>query len=103
MNEPKAMRDPQGKRALFDAPVDIADDVLRGMSREGKEALYSAGARQPGTVLVTCSRCQERTRISLADVGLRILRISAWNPLRRHSHWITCPACRHRSWCHVAL
>ncbi len=94
--------DPSGKRALFEAPVDVADDVLHGRERSGKDALFSVGPRS-GTARVTCSRCQERTRVSLTDLGLRVVRLSAWNPLRRHSHWITCPACEHRAWCHVSV
>lgn len=95
--------DPAGKRALFEAPIDIADDLLHGQDRSGKDALFSVGGSQSGTARITCSRCQERTRVSLTDLGLRVVRLSAWNPLRRHSHWITCPACEHRAWCHVSL
>ena len=95
--------DPSGKRALFGAPVDVADDLLHGQDRSGKDALFSVGPPKSGTARITCSRCQERTRVSLTDLGGRVLRLSVWNPLRRHSHWITCPACEHRAWCHVSI
>lgn len=94
--------DPSGKRALFETRVDVADDLLHS-DRSGRDALFSVGAQKSGTARITCSRCQERTRVSLTDLGLRVVRLSAWNPLRRHSHWITCPACEHRAWCHVSL
>ena len=54
--------DPQGRRALFETPVSAARDVIRsGTPREGKEALYSSGPRQRGTVVVHCSSCQARS------------------------------------------
>lgn len=99
----KVRLDPAGKRALFDARFDVADDLLDGPDRRGKDALFSVGPPESGTALITCSRCQERTRVSMTDLGLRVVRLSVWNPLRRHSHWITCPACGHRAWCHVSL
>lgn len=95
--------DPSGKRALFGAPVDVADDLLHGHDRSGRDALFSVGAPESGTARISCSRCQERTRVSLTDLGVRVLKLSVWNPLRRHSHWITCPACKHRAWCHVSV
>lgn len=94
--------DPQGKRALFEAPVAAAPDTLRaGRERHGREALFSNGPRQFGTAIVDCSACKVRSRTSLADIGLRLLTISAWLPGRSHSHWMRCPACGHRTWCSV--
>ncbi len=95
--------DPQGRRALFETPVDAARDTLRsGTPREGKDALYSSGPRQVGTVVVTCSSCEARSRINLTDLGLRFLTGSAWIPGRRAGHWLRCPACNQRTWCSVA-
>ncbi|MEZ5179740.1 MAG: hypothetical protein R2746_16075 [Acidimicrobiales bacterium] len=51
--------DPQGRRALFETPVSAARDTIRsGAAREGKDALYSTGPRQSGTVVVSCSGCR---------------------------------------------
>src|SRR5690606_1422373 len=48
--------DPQGRRALFETPVSAARDTIRsGVAAEGKDALYSTGPRQSGTVVVSCS------------------------------------------------
>lgn len=94
--------DPQGKRALFEAPVGAARDTLRsGTPREGREALFSTGKREAGTVVVACSSCHARSRINLTDLGLRMLTVSVWLPGRRHSHWLRCPACEHRTWCRI--
>ncbi len=94
--------DPEGKRALFEKPVSAAPDQLRsGRASDGKEALYSAGPARPGTVLVECASCEMRSRVSLVELGLRLATLSAWLPGRRNSHWMRCPACGHRTWCHV--
>jgi len=96
--------DPTGKRALFEAPVAAAPDQLSsGRHAEGKEALFSTGPRRPGTVLVECSGCKARSRISLIDLGLRLVSLSVWNPLRKHSRWMQCPSCGKREWCRVDL
>ena len=94
--------DPLGKRALFEAPVAAAPDTLRaGRERQGREALFSTGPRQFGTVVVDCSACKVRSRTSLADIGLRLFTGSAWLPGREYSHWMRCPTCGHRTWCSV--
>ncbi len=94
--------DPQGRRALFDTPVSAARDTIRsGKPREGKDALYSTGPRQAGTVVVTCSSCTARSRINLTDLGLRWLSGSVWLPGRRNGHWMRCPSCGKRTWCSV--
>ncbi|HEY4376733.1 MAG TPA: hypothetical protein VGM93_06225 [Acidimicrobiales bacterium] len=94
--------DPKGKRALFEAPVGAARDTLRsGRHADGKDALYSTGRRETGTVVVACSACEARTRINLTDLGMRLATMSVWLPIRKHSHWMRCPACGNRTWCHV--
>lgn len=94
--------DPQGRRALFETPVSAARDTVRsGPPAEGRHALFSTGPRRTGTVTVTCSGCQARSRINLTDLGLRLLSGSAWMPGRRHSHWMRCPSCDRRRWCRI--
>ena len=93
--------DPTGKRALFEAPVAAAPDQLSsGRNAEGKAALFSTGPRRSGTVVIECSGCKSRSRISLVDLGVRLV-VSAWLPVRRHSRWMQCPSCNRREWCHV--
>jgi hypothetical protein len=95
--------DPTGKRALFEAPVSAApDSIATGHTPDGKGALFSAGPHRTGTVLVECSSCRARSRISLADLGVRMLSLSAFLPTRRsHPYWLRCPTCDHRTWCRV--
>ncbi|MGI8939991.1 MAG: hypothetical protein ACR2JF_17605 [Iamia sp.] len=93
--------DPQGRRALFEMPVDAARDTIRsGEAKEGKDALYSTGPRQAGSVVIECSGCKVRTRISLTDVTMRLVTLSVWVPGR--GHWMRCPACEHRRWVSIA-
>jgi hypothetical protein len=104
--EPARLRprslDPQGKRALFEAPVGAARDLIRsGPPAEGKDALYSTGPRQVGTVVVSCSSCEGRSRINLTELGMRLASVSVWLPVRSHSHWMRCPSCGRRTWCHI--
>lgn len=93
---------PTGRQALFTTPPTAArDQLVPGNRKDGREALFSSGSRQPGTVVVECSQCSSRTRQSLVDLGVRLLSISVWLPVRRHSHWMRCPACHHHTWCAI--
>lgn len=94
--------DPTGKEALFTAPVAAAADQLApGRPAVGRDALFSVGPRRPGTVLVDCESCCERSRVGLLDVGVRLLTVSAWLPARPFGHWMRCPACGRRTWCRI--
>jgi hypothetical protein len=94
--------DPSGKHALFSTPPQAARDQLGpGNQKEGRDALFSTGPRQTGTVIIECSACKVRTRSTLLDLGVRLVSISAWLPTRRHSHWMRCPACHTHTWCHI--
>jgi hypothetical protein len=94
--------DPQGKRALFETPPSAAPDILHaGPRRSGREALFSTGVRRTGTAVVDCSGCGVRSRASLADIGFRLVTISAFLPGRSHPHWMRCPSCGTRHWCRI--
>lgn len=94
--------DTTGKRALFETPVMVAPDrMTSGAQNEGKAALFSSTPRRPGTVLVECSTCKARSRVSLVELVGRFAAGSAWFPRRRHSHWLLCPSCGTRRWCRV--
>jgi hypothetical protein len=95
--------DPTGKRALFEAPVQAPPETrLGGPAREGRDALFSSDRRTPATVVVECEHCAARTRVGLADLGVRLLTGSAWLPFRgERPHWMRCPSCRRRAWCRI--
>jgi len=95
--------DPDGKRALFEAPVSAPPEQLKpGPPRDGRDAMFSVGPPSPGTVLVDCSSCHGRARISLTDLGVRLLRGSFFAPFRSRDFWVRCPVCEHRTWCNVS-
>ncbi|MBT8240664.1 MAG: hypothetical protein KJN63_05505 [Acidimicrobiia bacterium] len=103
MNAPerpnKRTTDPLGKRALFSPPTNESD---QGRSSEGVRALYSTpGEWRPGTVVMECSACLAHTRVSIFDVGARILAFSIWIPGKSHSRWLSCPACDQRTWSRI--
>jgi hypothetical protein len=107
-NDPVAARaaakriDPTGKHALFSAPPAAARDQLGpGNAKDGRQAFFSTGPRQTGTVVVKCSACHTRTRVTLLDLGVRLVSISAWIPRRRYSHWMRCPSCHQHNWCDI--
>jgi hypothetical protein len=94
--------DPDGKSALYGGPVTAAPDSLGpGNQKQGKDALYSTGPRQVGTVVIECSSCDARARSTLPDLGIRLLSISVWLPGRKHSHWMRCPSCHEHTWCRI--
>ncbi len=95
--------DPTGKRALFESPVQAPPETrLGGASREGRDALFSSDRRTPGTVVIECERCSARSRVGLAELGIRLLTGSAWLPGRgSRPHWMRCPSCNRRTWCRI--
>jgi hypothetical protein len=95
--------DPMGKRALFGPPPMHGEQQLPGSHDPGREAYFSSGPHETGTVVVDCSRCGEKTRISVLDAGIRLASLSLWIPGKRHSRRIRCPSCDHRAWCRVSL
>ncbi len=104
MTQSRRNLDPTGKRALFETPVTAADDLLRaGEHADGRAALFSTGKPTPGTALVECSSCTTRTRVTLADVALRLASFSVYLPLLhpRHPHRIRCPHCGKTTWCRI--
>lgn len=104
MTQSRRNLDPTGKRALFETPVTAADDALRaGEHADGRAALFSTGKPTLGTALVECSSCTTRTRVTLADVALRLASFSVYLPLLhpRHPHRIRCPHCGKATWCRI--
>ena len=87
--------DRQGKRALF---TGAGESSQPESGRAGKAALYSAANRRPATLVVECSSCHGRSRVSYVDFAMRQLPVTLWLPWRHHSRFMTCPACGRRTW-----
>ncbi|MCP3994490.1 MAG: hypothetical protein GY722_05410 [bacterium] len=96
-------RDPMGKSALFSPPpMPPAEDLSPGEKPAiGKHALYSAGPRRRGTVVVECSRCLNHSRMTAVEAGVRIAFVSLWVPGKKFSRWMQCPECERRTWCRI--
>jgi hypothetical protein len=65
---------------------------------DGKRALFSTAVRRPGTLVVDCSTCRGRSRLTYPEFVRRCLPVTVWIPWRRHSQWMVCPACERRTW-----
>jgi len=98
MTEGRNQHRPNGRAALF-GPVAPPMDRPQPAG-EGRQALFSAAPRRKGTVLVECSRCDARTPVPLASLGVRMIP-SLWIPGRSFSRLMRCPACDQPSWCRV--
>ena len=94
--------DPTGKRALFEPSAgDEAAKLIQPTQRlgeSGKASLFTAAERRAGTVVVICSSCEAKSRVSLVELGLRHLPFGMWLPGRRYSRLMRCPACERRTW-----
>lgn len=100
----KRSRDPLGKSALFSTsgipermPVPIdADAEGRGASH-----LFTKPESRPGTtLLVDCSACGRRTRVTYAEFAALHFPVWLWvpSPARTHRHWLRCPTCHRFAW-----
>ena len=56
------------------------------------------GSDMPGTLVVDCSRCHGRTRLTYAEFAQRHLPYWIWTPWRRYSRYVVCPSCGQRAW-----
>jgi len=118
--------DPLGKRALFWMPVDeeAADEEPSSRTHArpaGRHALFSAPtpaqegdpARPGGSgsdplpargiFTVSCSTCGSVSRVGLVELLFLQFPWAAWLPGRVFDRWMTCPACRRRTWTSVTL
>jgi hypothetical protein len=83
----------------------------------GKRALYS-GARpeshsarftsenplvERGMFVVQCERCHQTSHVGLLDLLIYQFPIGGWLPRGQYDRRMTCPSCRHRTWCSVSL
>jgi hypothetical protein len=99
-------RDPLGRRALFSVPAqEVPLPEPEAPERDGTGGgwtVFSARQRRPGTVVLECSACQARTRVGWLEFLRRHFPVWLWLPWRRHSRWMSCPACDRRTWLAVS-
>ncbi len=56
-----------------------------------------------GVFAVACSSCGSVTRVGILDFLWLQFPFGAWLPRRVFDRWMTCPACRRRTWMSVTL
>lgn len=98
----RPVRDPQGKRALFDpAPGDASERLVRPTAQvgaRGRGSLFSAGERRPGTLVLECRSCGARSRVGYVDFLRLHLPFWLWVPGAPFSRLMRCPACDEITW-----
>lgn len=89
---------PSGKHALFSMATPAGEP-------EKDVSTVSDGGEIPsrGILSVACSSCGSVSRVGLVDFVLLQFPFAAWLPLRTYNRWMTCPACRHRTWTSVTV
>ena len=99
---PKSRRR-EGRKALFELPAQDAEEaqaIASPPGSEGRSAMFSSDRRRPGTVVVDCSSCHGRSRVSFLELP-RLFALSITVPFRSHPHRVQCPSCRHWTWCRI--
>ncbi len=91
-----AMPAPTGRHALFSAATPAGEE-------EGPEGSPSGPLPSRGILTVACSSCGSVTRVGILDFLWLQLPFGVWLPRRVFDRWMTCPACRRRTWTSVTL
>ena len=104
-----AERDVPGKHALFSdearavghqGPSRVPDrpsDVPRP-ARPAPARLPRAGRGILSSITVDCSTCGARSEIHMTEFVMLHLPVWLWRPGRGYTRFMTCPACRRRTW-----
>jgi hypothetical protein len=89
---------PAGKHALYSEATPTGEAVA---------ATSTATATDPlpprGLFSVACSSCGSISRVGVVEFVLLQFPFGAWLPRRAFDRWMTCPACRRRTWTSVTL
>ena len=89
---------PAGKHALFsDASPAGEPEPARATVRTDDPLPHR------GAISVTCSRCGSVTRVGVVEFVALQFPVGVWLPRRSFDHWMTCTACRRRTWTSVTL
>jgi len=64
----------------------------------GGRAVPGSGRPVLGPIAVDCSTCGERSEIKVAEFVVLHLPVWLWRPGRGYTRFMTCPACRRRTW-----
>ena len=87
-----------GKHALFSGAT-TADRS----TEEAPTTLGGTPTSRAGPITVSCSSCGTSCRVGIIEFLRLQFPFGAWLPRRRFDRWMTCPACRRRTWTSVTL
>lgn len=96
--------DVPGKHALFSdeartgGPGVHPAPALGGPAGTARAVMGAGLGGLFGPVAVECSACGARTEIRVAEFALLHLPLWLWRPGRGYTRFMTCPACRRRTW-----
>jgi hypothetical protein len=89
-------------------PVDHVSSRRRaladGGSREARRAAEADHLERPsgsgmfGTLRLQCSSCRVQSQVDLVEFIVLHLPLWLWRPGRGYTRFMTCPACRRRTW-----
>jgi hypothetical protein len=89
---------PAGKHALF------SDATPAGEPERDRSTVTADDPLPPrGMLVVACSTCGSVTRVGVVEFLVLQLPLGGWLPGRTFDRWMTCPACRRRTWISVTL
>jgi len=87
---------PAGRHALYSAATPAGDG-------ESPDARASRPLPPRGIFVITCSSCGSVSRAGVIGLLLLQLPFGVWLPRRTFDRWMSCPACRRRTWTSVTL
>ena len=89
---------PAGKHALFSDATPAGEPV-----RDRSTVTADDPLPPKGVLAVACSTCGSVTRVGVVRFLVLQLPVGAWLPGRTFDRWMTCPACRRRTWTSVTF
>jgi hypothetical protein len=84
---------PAGKHALFSDATPTGEP-----DRDREAAITEDPVPARGPLTVACSHCGSVTRVGFIQFLMLQFPFGAWVPGRTFDRWMTCPACRNRTW-----
>jgi hypothetical protein len=98
-------RDVPGKHALFSDEARASVTGMRPVTpieshapRRQRDVKQGPGRGMLSAITVECSTCGGRSEIHLTEFVILHLPIWLWRPGRGYTRFMTCPACRRRTW-----
>ncbi len=89
---------PAGKHALYSEATPAGESSGATATATDSESLPPRGP-----LMVCCSSCGSMSQVGVVEFLVLQFPFGAWLPRGRFDRWMTCPACRRRTWTSVTL